>query len=348
MKQRYTNIDLLRITASFMVLFLHVAWAPYNVPIDSMAGIMSNFGQSATRSCVPLFVMISGMLIMQREELSLKKLFLKSIPRLVWIHILWTVLYTVHDMGHFDLLRNFDPVAFLKEAWQWGVGVHMWYLPMIIGIYLLSPVLHAIRDKQKVLKYTIYLFIALCVLRSTLAAFPLTYPLAELMTRYSFPMAVYSGYFILGYVLSTNQDKIKIKSVVLIIVLVAICLLTGLIIHLRSLTEEDVVLGLYDNFFISTFLEACIIFLLFLRIPSQKIDATWNKTGWVQKVSKYTLFTYLLHPFVVQHLQWDLNISSVTVNALLYVPVASVVIFVFCLGVAYVIDLIPGVRKILL
>lgn len=347
--KRYTNIDLLRILACFMVVFLHVASMDYFVPVETFTWRVFNFCHTVTRSCVPLFVMISGMMIISKEEYSLKKLFTKSLPRLVFVYILWSFLYTVDELGPMNLLQNFDLKLFLKTAWNYdSTAPHLWYMPMFICLYLLAPVMHAIRDKKKILQYIIALFLVLTVLRSVLAAFPETYSVAVLMTRFDFPFAAFAGYFVLGYVIYIQQEKFQIKTWVLLVILAAVIGLTTLAIWALSVAKGAPQQGLADNFCLPTFLEACIIFLLFLRVPSEKIDATWNKSGWVQKVSKYTLFVYLLHPFILTHLETNFGITTTSANALITMPLISVGTFLLCMGVAFLIDLIPGVRKVLL
>jgi len=349
MKQRYTNLDLLRILASFMVVVLHTASMGFSSSVHSFSWAVFNFSDAAMRSSVPLFLMMSGMLIMSREECSVRRLLTKSIPRLFLIFFLWSTLYAIDAIGPGNLIRSFNLKDFLKEVWNIDQNApHLWYLPVFIGVYFLTPVLHAIRDKKKILIYISVMFIVFAVLRATLAAFPQTLFGAKFLAKFGDSFADYAGYFILGYLLSCYRDKIKVSSTVLLIAMAIVVAIAGLIVQLLSMSQGVPQIGLYDNLTIFTYLEACILFVLFLRIPSEKIDATWNKSGWLQRVSKYTLFVYLLHPFVLAHLKSNLGICVTSANALITVPTISLGVFAVCMVLAFLIDLIPGVRKILL
>lgn len=349
MKQRYTNLDLLRILACFMVVVIHTVSVDFYTSVDSFAWAVFNYTDTAVRSSVPLFLMISGMLLMSREECSIKRLLTRSIPRLLFIFFLWSTLYAIDKIGPMTLLRNFDLKNFLKKAWDYGVcAPHLWYLPMFIGLYFLVPVLHAIRDKKKILMYAVAMFFAFAVIPATVAAFPQTFIVAEAITRFDMAFCNYAGYFILGYLLYFYRDQIRISNSLLLIIFFVMVAITGTAVQLLSMAAGKPQISLYDNAAIPTCLEACALFLLFLRIPSQKIDQNWNKSGWIQKLSKYTLFVYLLHPFVLTHLKENLSISPASANVFITLPTISVGVFVLCVGVAFVIDLIPGVRKILL
>lgn len=77
------NIDYLRIFACFMVIILHVSadnW--HTADVDSFEWAVFNFYDTAVRSCVPLFFMISGKLFLGRTEIILiSKLYKKNIGK---------------------------------------------------------------------------------------------------------------------------------------------------------------------------------------------------------------------------------------------------------------------------
>lgn len=59
--QRDYNMDLLRILASLMVVFIHVSAHNFiNTPIKSIEWLSYDMYDSILRSAVPIFLMISG------------------------------------------------------------------------------------------------------------------------------------------------------------------------------------------------------------------------------------------------------------------------------------------------
>lgn len=79
MREREYNMDYLRIFACFMVIFLHVAaqnWS--SVEVTSREWHVFNLYDTAVRSAVPLFVMLSGKLILSKNtEFSVKGFYQK-------------------------------------------------------------------------------------------------------------------------------------------------------------------------------------------------------------------------------------------------------------------------------
>lgn len=105
-KDRDYSLDLLRCVACFAIVICHVicryygAAAPVMMPIDSSileSGILkmgsvswqvSSFIDALSRFSVPVFVMISGSLILARKELTMKYIS-KKVFRLVIFMVLW-------------------------------------------------------------------------------------------------------------------------------------------------------------------------------------------------------------------------------------------------------------------
>src|SRR3990167_2341660 len=95
----YFYIDIIRSVAIFLVVLLHVSakfvTAYKNIPIDWW--VVSNFYDSFSRQSIPLFLMISGFLILgsyksDQLKIFVRKRFLKVfIPFIIWsiFYLLW-------------------------------------------------------------------------------------------------------------------------------------------------------------------------------------------------------------------------------------------------------------------
>lgn len=346
MKQRYSNLDLLRIIACFFVVFMHSMLTPYyGTPFKSFDWNVINLYCATGRNTVPMFLMISGMLILSREEYSLKKLFTRNVPKMFFIFFLWATLYAVDELGVKNLISNFNLKTLLNAILDFKY--HLWYLPSMIAVYWMVPIFRAIRKEQKVLKYIVLMFFIFAIVRTTMVIIPQLMPLAKLMTRFDFAFATCSGYFITGYVIYTNQDKIRLSNFALIAVLVGANLVAAVCNYFSCVLQNSHGDRVYDIFTFFSFVEACAMFLLFLRIPSEKLDSGINKGGWIQRIAKYTLVIYLLHPFVIEHLEDSFGITATFINPILGAPLLALMVFIICTAVAFVLDKIPGVRKIL-
>lgn len=122
-----------------MVVMLHVAAMRFSVFGNQWWA--SNFYDSLARSCVPVFLMISGVLLLGKQE-ALSVFFRKRFSRIIPPLVFWSLFYMACNTwqgkgygGWPDWIRHLvsGPVAF-----------HLWYLYAIVGIYLFVPFLRHI------------------------------------------------------------------------------------------------------------------------------------------------------------------------------------------------------------
>ena len=90
--------DILRILAVFAVMMLHVsATGFYSNPVQSFTWQVVNFVnfyECMVRWAVPVFVMVSGMFLLNpQKEITLSKLYRKNIFRIVMALITWGLFY---------------------------------------------------------------------------------------------------------------------------------------------------------------------------------------------------------------------------------------------------------------
>lgn len=139
--KRRTEYDLLRILACVMVVLLHVSafYWPKLSP-DTAQWKALNFYDSIVRSCVPLFFMLSGV-FMLHGEMSLKKLCLKNIAHLALVWLVWSILYGIDTLGFPAFFHSAPGKIFTAVV---NGKYHLWFLPSMIGIYILAPFLYGL------------------------------------------------------------------------------------------------------------------------------------------------------------------------------------------------------------
>src|SRR5438045_2090900 len=96
------SADLIRVVAGFMVVAIHIStiFVNYGPLFKTPDWWVANFLDSASRVAVPLFVMLSGMLLLNDKQYSTKEFFSKrlkrvAIPMAAWVTIfyLWKIFY---------------------------------------------------------------------------------------------------------------------------------------------------------------------------------------------------------------------------------------------------------------
>jgi len=132
--KRVVFLDYLRVLAIFMVLVIHSV-EPYYLGGDGTwiasraDAVWVTLFEVLCRCCVPLFVMASAYLLFPVTRPTgefLKRRFLRVLVPFA----LWCCVYTWWNGGNWgELLFNFPMAA----------GGHLWFVPMILGLYLAMP-----------------------------------------------------------------------------------------------------------------------------------------------------------------------------------------------------------------
>ena len=170
--QHIVWLDVVRFIAMFTVVCCHCT-----DPFNFYPGTAPNIGEiklwgaiygSVLRPCVPLFVMITGALLLPvRGDAS--TFYKKRIPRVFYPFLIWSVLYNLFPW--ITGLLGLNPQIILdcfpyagEEVMQQSfsvsleyilmipfnfsiLAVHMWYIYLLIGLYLYLPVFSAWVEK---------------------------------------------------------------------------------------------------------------------------------------------------------------------------------------------------------
>ena len=141
-KTRIEWIDLVRAIAILTVLYIHATDGIYIISSDAITNytIYSRIFNFASlfigRIGVPFFLMITGYLLLDRkyDDEKTQKFWKNNCKELVIITVLWAVIYSISlqfiTVGSGQV--NYAEAGTLFFS-------HMWYMPMIIGMYLSMP-----------------------------------------------------------------------------------------------------------------------------------------------------------------------------------------------------------------
>jgi surface polysaccharide O-acyltransferase-like enzyme len=141
--ERVVFLDYLRLIACFMVMVVHVVEPYYfdaagNFYIETKSdAFWVAFLDSAARSCVPLFVMTSCYLLFPLRAKTGEFLRRRAL-RVLLPFLFWSAVYVWHFGGRAtELCFNFS----MKTAG------HLWFVPMLFGLYLAMPLLSPWAEK---------------------------------------------------------------------------------------------------------------------------------------------------------------------------------------------------------
>ena len=285
--------------------------------------------------------MISGASFLSRPEpLSWRELRKKYVLRLLLLYFLWRLLYAIDRCG-IGALFTFGGWRQILTAVP---KYHLWFLPKMITAYLLLPVLWLIaREKDgRYLDGCLLGGILLYFLSQTLRSFPVGESFRQLLTAFEFPMNSFLLYMLLGYRLWTKDCRLGNSALVLCVVLSILGAsgLNGWLSYRRGGLDDT----MYNMQSVFSMVEASAVFLLFCRL-GQRWQPSERCKGVLLELSAGTLGVYLLHVFLLEHLQqWSGSLFS-TVSPLVSIPLLSLAVFGLAMGLSCLIRRIPGVGK---
>ena len=342
-------VDLIRTVAIIAVIVLHAtreatAFQPA-APFEVWRWAFVDVYQSISRTGVPLFVMLSGALLLQPSKDEPLRVFFKKrwarigLPFLFWgaAYFAWTF-FTAPEAFTSD---------YVIQGILTGPEFHFWYLYMLVGLYLFTPILRVLiaHADRKLLKYFVILWLLGAVIM----------PLPTLFGEYIFDVNVFiiplwTGYFVLGTYLMSAQVRRKTLLTLLFLGLT----LTAIGTYVMAATVGGTLTYFFQDYFSPTIILASVALFLLLNTiqsPANQTDPRHPKIRLLLKtISQNTLPIYLLHVMIIESIQrgyFGFTINSNTLNSIVGVPLISVITLFICLGVILPLKKIPGLRRLI-
>lgn len=213
MNKRIFYLDWLRSFAIVMVLALHCI-SDYMVRAD-LFGSVSWYVYLAlnalARTGVPIFLMISGGLILSSEKTDdfssfyKKRLLHLAIPLVFW-NLAYFILKSLFGSAGFDF------GALLADLINCGTEYHLWYLYTLIGIYLFAPFLRII-VKNCTIKQLCGLLVLMLLCSSIRPFFNTITPDGVYLFLFEPMFNGYVALFLMGYILSKIEYSPKMAVI---------------------------------------------------------------------------------------------------------------------------------------
>ena len=342
---RLAYADLLRVLASIAVIVLHISASQFRqTAIGSTEWTVLCTYDSLMRWCVPMFVMLSGAFLLDpKKSVRLRDIFLKYILRVLVALLVWGVFYALLDYGHsgwhFTWAGIKSALGYVLRA---QTRYHLWFLYMIIGLYLVTPILRAfVRGASRGTFHWFFVltFMVYSVLPTLQALWPdrLALPMAW-VNKFDIHLVLgYVGYYVAGYYLK-NYTLGRLAEFIIYILGIL-----GAVATVWGTTALSVRAGAFNE----TLFEyrspnvACMavaIFVLFRYVLGVSDERSRRQR--LGGISKITFGIYLVHMFFITLLQ-HFGITTLSFNPILSVPVLSAVVFLCSFAVSWLISKIP-------
>ena len=209
-------VDLIRTVAIFLVILVHAAEEPF--PITAAINqtvivrwLSVDIYNSIAHICVPLFVMLSGALLLQPYKVDepLRAFFKKRFVRVGLPLVFWGAAYFA--WGYFADNKALT-VASIGQGILTGPYYHFWFLYMLIGLYIVTPLLRVLvaNARRNMLRY----FLLLWFIGTAISSY-LNLSGTPTLNSDLFLLTGFVGYFLLGfYFLNAPQVSSKILSAI--------------------------------------------------------------------------------------------------------------------------------------
>lgn len=322
-KSRECNMDLLRLIASIMVIALHIG-AIYvrtiNSQYPSYYFTIGNFYHSLTRTAVPIFVILSGSFLLNNiNNMDYKYHYKKMVKKIVIPTFIFSLLYVIYTMGLetlYSIMSN-EKFNYLNPIKDWIAGkpyYHLWYMYMIIGCYILTPILIKIRlhvgnRKFEILGWT-------CMVLGII--------INHIKINLIWPLncVLYLGYFILGYSLKykIRLDKGTYKRYLIgaVALLILVFLMTEYNVRYNILEDKDYFLRPLSPIVV---ISSICMYIAFLKMKISEMK--------ILGLSSHTFNIYLFHAGVLNTIDLVVNIIlNKHPNPLWYIPILTIIVFV--------------------
>ncbi|CAG1005836.1 O-acetyltransferase WecH [Anaerolineales bacterium] len=320
-------VDLVRVLGAFLVVVAHISFSGSGSPL------VSTYYFVLSRIAVPLFFMVSGFLLLGKQE-SYTDFFRKRALKVFVPFLVWSVIYMLWKREGFDQPFSLKIVAsYLIKIVRGPRENHLWFFYALIGLYLFTPILRVFVSKATLrdLFYFCGLWFLVVPVFSFLQEFT---PIKIGFELYL--VAGYSGYFVLGYLLGKLQF--------------ARSHLVGLVILFLFLSIGSTLLDTrLESEYFASYLSMNIVLMTafaFILLKEVQVDDRLNRI--FDPLSRASFGIYLAHVIVLAELEKLPVVSAwFSMGSSVYmIPLLGLMVFLVSFIVVAIIQKIPVLRWI--
>ena len=338
-EKRSYYLDYLRVMATFAVIVLHVAasnW--YKADIHFLEWNIFNFYDSVVRWPVPVFVMISGVLFLNKKEIPLKKLYSKYIFRIVKAFLFWSFFYAV---------IFYEQTGNIVQATENLIKghFHLWFLFMIAGLYVIIPFTKKISESDFLTKYFLLLALLFTFLLpqavKIITIFSEYYGAfaKEVIGHFNFYFVMgFPGYFLLGYILSKIEFTKKQERIIYTLGILGflVTIIMSVIVSFVSGEASEI---FYSSTTVNVLCESVAVFVFFKK--------KFNRPSKIiMLLSKYSFGAYLIHAYILEEvIKNSLGLNTLSFNPIFSVPVISGLVFIISFAASAILNNVPFLKK---
>ncbi len=345
LKDRIIYIDILRITSIFAVIVIHSATSIYtkfnSVGIDWW--MIGNIYGSSSRWAVPVMVMIGGALLLDpNKNYTMKTFFKKRIERVFVPFLFWGIIYTIWVYWKKIIIWKVPWLAIIKSFITGPVYYHLWFVYMILGIYLLTPILRIYvksADSDNIKYFLIVWFVSngIILYIDKFANIRLS------IETYFF--TGYVGYYLLGYYLRQAQFDKRQKMLIYIIAIIGF-MMTIIGTAILSI-DKGTYIGTFNRYFSPSMMVMAIgIFIIIKNIKWDGILKYDRLNKVIMDASALSFGVYLIHALILDILR-NSKIDVTLFNPILSIPIMAIGVAIISYVVIKLMKKVPIIGRVI-
>lgn len=303
--------------------------------------------ESFVRFSIILFVMASGVLLLRKKQTvedlprRLKRVLL---PYLFWFIIYFIVkMVKVHGISYMLSISNTLNLLITALADPTILSVQFWFVYMIVGVYLVSPIIstwieHA---KRSEIRYFLAIWFALIIISMVEFRF--------ILVEYLNCFMGFVGYFILGHYLhNTKNVYLRSPRVGLLLYLLGVVItLLGFILTSYLAGSNNYTFIKLGDLTLNSALQATGMFIILKNMDYTKVFGRFESK--ITKLATYLSilsFGIYLSNILLINLFFKFGFYNVAVSPFINVPIFTIITILLCSIMLLILNKIPYLNKI--
>lgn len=347
-KKRIFYLDFIRAFAISLVVLAHVVRLLFNNSQLNIANMYTAPFIDFAVLGVPLFLMISGVLLLNRD-FELSDFFTRRYSRVLIPFIFWAIVF-----AFFKIFINGVDLT-LSSFFANLNSIEFWFVWMILVAYLFIPIINSFIKEygMKGIEYFLILWFVVIIVNTIV---PDYLNQSELIYYMS-----YVGYFVLGYYLANKKFNLSDNALLIISILIFLMFTAINVFYTVSVSFSTHELVYYKYLTIVTVMQAVGLFMFFRYFTSCSIDSPNSIKAKIYSffkdsaafnvifsLSTFSYGIYLIHFMPLMLCKW-FNSNHMPIlkgSPIIWMPLIFIFVLVASWFVLWIFDKIPILNKV--
>lgn len=352
MKKMKLHIEVMRIIAAYFVIFNHTGDSGFSLFMqyesNSLQYWLYMLVSVICKISVPIFFMISGALLLQKQEEGLLEIG-KRFFRILMVLIVFS-LFSYFQQIYFGN-EVFDIKHFIRVLIENDWMNPYWYLYAFLAYIIVLPFLRALAQKLEMQHY-LYLIVLQVLFIGVIPIVSYYFGNNEYHVNYNFSVGWLIGnvpfYPLLGYFLENKLevDRVSKKHLIGLWAVNVFCI----ILTCYMTYYNNVLTGVFAQMFLMSLTSVnCITFYVSMRKWFAKISRDKWASKLIVSLGRATFGIYLVHGLLLREPRisiWNKVISNITINPMISCLIRCAEVFVIGYLITLALKRVPLIKKL--